>query len=177
MFLFLAWIKSSEGSKIRALKWFLKPRIVGMVSQVAKPRGVSRNQMWRRPLCCSAHLWKRTCVFLPGPGADLSFDVICLLLSFEVDSFVVSSIIIAFFYPVFSIFTIYFSIPVTTKLYVYLSLPAFSLPIFLTFYFYTSYLKSTNFWPFYCYVKKIILCNPCNSNHQSINCGRVNLIL
>ena len=26
-------------------------------------------------------------------------------------------------------------------------------------------LKSTNFLPFHCYVKKIILCNPCNSNH------------
>ena len=31
---------------------------------------------------------KCTCVFLPGPGDDLSFNVICLLLSFEVDSFV-----------------------------------------------------------------------------------------
>ena len=145
--LFLAWIKSSEGSKIRALKWFLKPRIVGMVSQVAKPRGVSRNQMWRRPLCCSAHLWKCTCVFLPGPAANLSFNVIYLLLRSTlllITKLVVSSIIIAFFYPVFSIFTIYFSIPVTTKLYVYMSLPAFSLQIFLTFYFYTSHLGSNH---------------------------------
>ena len=46
-----------------------------------KPDVKATSVLLRSPVKC-------TCVFLPGPGANFSFNVICLLLSFEVHYFV-----------------------------------------------------------------------------------------